>query len=82
MIKRFQQLLFACIIVGLFTFQSAVKADEHSQPSEDGKTGNKAINDNGPGTGSPVNNNIVFLIVVGVAISGKIITDKIKSVRQ
>jgi len=80
--KRFKQLFFACLTVGLFTFQSPAKADGHTAPGDDSKTGNKTTNNNDTGTGSPVNNDIVFLIVVGVAISGKIIADKIKSVRQ
>ena len=78
--RRFKQLFFACLTVGLFTFQTPAKADGHSGPGYDSKT--SKANSNDTGTGSPVNNNLVFLIVVGVAISGKLITDKIKSVKQ
>ena len=82
MIKRFQRLFFAFITVGLFTFQSPATANGYNSPGDDDKTGNKATENSNRGTNLPVNNNIVFLIVVGVAISGKIITDKIKSARQ
>ncbi|MCO5949911.1 hypothetical protein [Mucilaginibacter flavidus] len=80
--KRIKQLFFACLTVGLFTFQSPAKADGHSGPADDSKTSNKTSSNNNTGTAPPVNNNIAFLIVVGVAIGGKIISDKIKSVRQ
>ena len=79
--KRFKPLFFAFLTVGLFTFQSPAKADAYNGPGDDSKTGNKATENNAD-TNLPVNNNIVFLIVVGVAIGGKVITDKIKSARQ
>ncbi len=80
--KRFKQLFFACLTVGLFTFQSPAKADGHNGPADDSKTTDKTTSNNDTSTSTPVNNNIAFLIVVGVAIGGKIISDKIKSVRQ
>jgi hypothetical protein len=67
----------------LFTFQPLAKADGHNGPADDSKTNNKTTNNNDTaGTSSPINNNIAFLIVVGLAISGKLISDKIKSVKQ
>jgi hypothetical protein len=67
----------------LFTFQPLAKADGHNSPTDDSKTNSKTTNNNDTaGTSSPINNNIAFLIVVGLAISGKLISDKIKSVRQ
>jgi len=80
--RRFKQLFLACVTVGLFTFQSPARADGHNGTTDDGKTNNKTTNNNDTGTTAPVNNNIAFLIVVGVAIGGKILSDKIKSVRQ
>jgi|GEM_PF-6679726 len=80
--KRLKQLFFTCLTMCLFTFQPFAKADGHNGPADDGKTNNKTTNNNDTGTTAPINNNIAFLIVVGVAIGGKIISDKIKSVRQ
>ncbi|MEO6632069.1 MAG: hypothetical protein ABIN13_10120 [Mucilaginibacter sp.] len=81
MTKRFKPLFFAFLTVGLFTFQSPATANGYNGPGDEGKTGNKAAENSAADT-LPVNNNIVFLIIVGVAIGGKIITDKIKSARQ
>jgi len=80
--KRFKQLFFACLAVGLFTFQSPAMADGHNDLADESKTTNKTTNNGDTDTAPPVNNNIAFLIVVGLAIGGKIISDKIKSVRQ
>lgn len=82
MIERSQQLFFAFLTVVLFTFQLPATANGYNSSGDDGKTGSKVTENSGAGTKLPVNNNVVFLIVVGVAISGKIITDKIKSARQ
>jgi hypothetical protein len=80
--KRFKPLFFAFLTAGLFAFQLPATADGHGAAGDDDKTGSKITTSNNTPAGLPVNNNIVFLVIVIIAIGGKVITDKIRSARH
>lgn len=79
--KKLKQLFFACVALCLLAFQSPAKAYGYNRPVDD-KTGSKATENSSPGTTLPVNNYIVFLVVVSAAITGKIVMDKVRATRH
>jgi len=79
--KRFKQVFFTFLIFILFLFQLAAKAGGYGAGDDD-KTGSKITTGNNMPAGSPVNNNVIFLAIVVIAIGGKVITDKIRSARH
>ena len=80
--KRFKRLFFVFLALSLFTFQVPAKADGNGAAGDDDKTISKITTSNNTPASLPVNNNIAFLVIVIIAIGGKVITDKIRSARH